>query len=113
MTSENTLAITLEIPGDLLAKIRTQAEAEGMKGDKGVVKWLTAEATRFIKSRAKTGGDMSPTELKTELGIKQWVYRNLVRENAFPNLYYVNSRVIRIPRADVEAYKASRARSIG
>jgi hypothetical protein len=111
MSTEKALAVQFEIAGETLQKIRTVAEGEGFKGEAGVKKWLLQEATRFIKSRAKTGGDLSPSEVKAELGIKQWSYRDLVRANAFPGIYYINSRVIRIPRADVEAYKASRART--
>lgn len=112
MTSEKALVVTLKVSGKELEMIRTAAAEEGLKGDDGVLIWLTNEAERCVRLRSRFGSDMSPKEVMAELGIKHWGFRALVLSNAFPNLYYKNPRVIRIPRADVEAYKASRARSI-
>jgi len=70
--------------------------------------WLTYHAEKLIQSHFNGDLDLSPKQARKQLNVSQWTMQKLMHEGAFPHLYYVNSRVVRIPQKDVDSYKAKR-----
>lgn len=68
--------------------------------------WLTYHAEKLIQSHFDGDLDLSPKQARKQLNVSQWTMQKLMHEGAFPHLYYVNSRVVRIPQKDIDTYKA-------
>lgn len=81
------------------------AKKEGFKTPEA---WLTYHANKLIQSHFDGDLDLSPKQVREQLNVSHWTMHKLMHEGAFPHLYYVNSRVVRIPQKDVDSYKARR-----
>jgi predicted DNA-binding transcriptional regulator AlpA len=85
---------------------QTIAKAAKKAGFASADAWLTYHAEKLIQSHLKGDLDLSPKMAAKQLNLSTWAFYKLMRAGAFPNLYYVNSRVVRIPQADIDGYKA-------
>jgi len=84
----------------------TIAKAAKKAGFESSEAWLTYHTEKLIQSHLKGDLDLSPKMARKQLNLSAWAFYKLMRGGAFPNLYYVNSRVVRIPQKDIDTYKA-------
>ena len=70
--------------------------------------YLSEVASKILAKKLTKDEDLAPREAAKYLGVSKWTFGKLMRSGAFPGLYYVNSRVARVPQADVENYKNRR-----
>lgn len=110
MTSENPLVLSMKIPESLKERAREEAKREG-KG-RTAEAWLESQAEKFLQRVAAKDDDLKPKEAAKLLGVGLWTLRRLMAAGEFPNRYYVNPRVLRIPMADVQSYRQSRKVSL-
>ena len=61
-----------------------------------------------MTTQAETPEVLKTKQVRELLGVSKNVMTDLVRSNAFPNAWRSDGGQIRIPRSDVEAYKAAR-----
>ena len=89
---------------ELTARLKRLAQHEGYGRN-----WQTYAAKIILKAvRALTGNDdLSPADVARILGLsKKTVLRDL-SAGRFPNAWWKNSRVVFIPRKDVEAMRGN------
>lgn len=109
MTQEKPLKFVFEVSGSLTERILSIAKEEGMATPE---QWVETQFEKFIGRIAAQDTDLKPKEAAKALGIEMWTMRRLMKEGRFPNMCYVNSRVIRIPQADIDAFRQSRTLAV-
>jgi hypothetical protein len=99
------MKLTVPVSAKEFETMQAAAKKEGFASADA---WLTYHAAKIIARHAKGDLDLSPKDARAQLNVSEWAFSKLMGAGAFPNLYYVNSRVVRIPQGDIDAYKNKR-----
>lgn len=92
------------------AKWAALTKVARQQGFKDADAWLQYENDKKIQRALGHDLDLSPKEARDQLKLSKRQFEILSQQGAFPRLYHVNARVVRIPQGDIDSYKARRAR---
>lgn len=92
------------------AKWAALTKVARQQGFKDADAWLQYENDKKIRRAVGGDTDLSPKEARDQLKLSKRQFEILSQQGAFPRLYHVNARVVRIPQGDIDSYKARRAR---
>lgn len=85
-------------------KAKFLAKNEGLT----YLEWMQREATKVVMQLLGETEDLDPKAAGVHLGVSKFTVIRYFNQGLFPNAYMLNSRVIRIPLADVEKLKKDR-----
>lgn len=99
---KTTFTVKCEIDAEGIKRLEKIAKKSGYRSAR---EWITKEAGKLIERTAKDDPDLTPEEVSGHLRIGRSALGALIKQRSFKGLYYVNSRIIRIPQYSLERFK--------